>query len=97
MTLNSLYPMWPELIIAISAMALLMVGVLRPETDDNGERIGWVAILALIVAAVVVVQQPAGSTAMLFDNAFVIDGFGRFMKLLVLAGSATALLLSFDD
>jgi len=97
MTLQSLYPIWPELIIACSAMALLMVGVLRPETDANGERIGWVAILALIVAAVVVVQQPAGGTASLFDNAFVVDGFGRFMKLLVLGGSATALLLAFDD
>ena len=97
MTLNSLYPIWPELIIAVAAMALLMVGVLRPETDANGERIGWVAILSLIVAAVVVAQQPSGGTATLFDNAFVVDGFGRFMKLLVLGGSAVALLLAFDD
>ena len=58
--------------------------------------VGWLAILALIAAAVVVLQQPAEARS-LFDNAFVIDGFGRFMKLLVLAGSAIALLLSFDD
>ncbi len=96
MTIQSLYPMWPELIIAASAMILLMVGVFRPQTDAYGERIGWVAILALIVAGIVLVKQPDGA-ATLFDNAFVIDGFGRFMKLLVLAGSAVALVLSFDD
>jgi NADH-quinone oxidoreductase subunit N len=96
MTLDSLYPLWPELIIAGSAMLLLMIGVFRPDTDAYGERIGWVAILALIAAAAVVVRQPAGA-AVMFDNAFVIDDFGRFMKLLVLAGSGLALLLSFDD
>ena len=96
MTLQSLYPLWPEMIIAASAMILLMVGAFRPETDANGERIGWVAILALIVAGIVIVSQPSNAVT-LFDNAFVIDGFGRFMKLLVLAGSAVALVLSFDD
>ncbi len=96
MTLQSLYPLWPEMIIAGSAMILLMVGAFRPETDANGERIGWLAILALIVAGIVMVGQPSNAVT-LFDNAFVIDGFGRFMKLLVLAGSAVALVLSFDD
>jgi NADH-quinone oxidoreductase subunit N len=96
MTLTSLSPMWPELIVAGAAMVLLMVGVFRPETDNNGEAVGWAAILALIAAGIVVAQQPAAAQS-LFDNAFVIDGFGRFMKLLVLAGSAVALLLSFDD
>ncbi len=75
MTLSSLYPLWPELIIAGSAMLLLMIGVFRPDTDAYGERIGWVAILALIAAAAVVVKQPAGA-AVMFDNAFVIDDFG---------------------
>jgi NADH-quinone oxidoreductase subunit N len=96
MTVQSLYPLWPELIVAASAMTLLMVGAFRPETDAYGERIGWVAVLTLIVAGIVIVGQPPTAVT-LFDNAFVIDGFGRFMKLLVLAGSAIALVLSFDD
>ncbi len=96
MTLASLSPLWPELIVAGAAMLLLMVGVFRPETDNDGEAVGWLAILALIGAGVVIIQQPTASQT-LFDNAFVIDGFGRFMKLLVLAGSAVALLLAFDD
>ena len=33
---------------------------------------------------------------MLFKGAFIVDGFARFMKLLVLGGSSVALLLSFD-
>ena len=57
MTIQSLSPMWPELIIAGAAMALLMLGVFRPETDNNGEAVGWLAILALIAAGIVVAQQ----------------------------------------
>ncbi len=96
MTLQSYYPLLPELIIAVGAMALLMIGAFRPETDQWGERIGWIAVLLLIVAGAVVLQQPTPAQTM-FDNAFIVDGFGRFMKLLVLAGSATALILAFDE
>ncbi len=96
MTLSSYLPLLPELIVAIGAMTLLMIGVFRPETDDNGELIGWAAVLVLLAAGFAVLQQPA-TPQMLFDNAFVVDGFGRFMKLLVLSGSAVALILAFDE
>ncbi len=47
------------------------------------------------LAAWLVLEQPAGRQT-LFDGGFVIDGFGRFMKVLTLVASAGALLLSFD-
>jgi NADH-quinone oxidoreductase subunit N len=92
----------PELVVAIGAMALLMLGVLRPETDKNGEFVGWLAIAVLGVAAFLVARQPvvgelAANAAAMKGAPFIIDGFGRFMKLLVLGASAVALLLTFDE
>ncbi len=94
-TLASLTPALPEIILAVGAMFLLMVGVFRADNDNTGETIGRLAIILLIGAGIVVVTQPAG-TAYLFNDAFVIDRFGRFMKVLVLIGSVGALLLSFS-
>jgi NADH-quinone oxidoreductase subunit N len=97
MTLVQSYAaLWPEIVVSLGAIALLMYGVFRPESEREAETTGWLAILVLAIAAVLVLQQPAG-TERLFAGAFVADGFGRFMKLLVLAGSALALILAFDE
>jgi NADH-quinone oxidoreductase subunit N len=93
--LETYAPIWPELVVVTGAMALLMFGVFRPDTDRTGEVVGWLAIGVLAVAGVMIVREPG--TASLFDGAFVVDGFTRFMKVLVLAGSAAALLLAFDE
>ena len=85
----------PEIVLVCGAMALLMVGVFRPETDREAETIGWLAIGALGLAAWLVINQPAGKQA-LFDGGFVVDGFARFMKVLTFIASAVALFLSFD-
>ena len=76
-------------------MALLMLGVFRPETDREAEAIGWLAVIVLALAAWLAIQQPAGK-ATLFEGAFVVDGFSRFMKVLTFGVAAVALLLSFD-
>ena len=85
----------PEVTLVVGAMALLMLGVFRPETDREAEAIGWLAVIVLALAAWLTIQQPA-EKAMLFSGAFVIDSFGRFMKVLTLVSSAAALILSFD-
>jgi NADH-quinone oxidoreductase subunit N len=94
--LQAYWPLFPELVLALGAMALLMLGVLRPERDAEAEVIGWLSILVLAAAGWLILQQPEG-TQHLFDGAFVVDGFARFMKLLTLVASAAALILSFDD
>jgi NADH-quinone oxidoreductase subunit N len=93
--LQSYWPLYPELVLVVGAMALLMLGVFRPENDRESEVIGWLAIGTMGLAAWMLLQQPA-ATQVLFDGAFVVDGFARLMKLLTLAAAAAALLLSFD-
>ena len=94
--LQTLAPLLPELTLAIGAMLLLMYGVFKPDNDATGRGVGWLAILVMGLAGALVVLQPTGATT-LFEGAFVGDGFARVMKLLVLAGSAAAILLAFDD
>src|SRR5688500_14078417 len=87
--------MAPELVLVVGAMALLMLGVFRPENGREADIIGWLAIVVLGVAGWLVLDQPAGRQT-LFEGSFIVDGFGRFMKVLTLVASAGALLLSFD-
>src|SRR5262245_48190409 len=94
--LQAYWPLFPELLVALGAMALLLMGVLLPERDTEAEGIGWLAIAVLVVAGWLILQQPSGRDS-LFDGAFVVDGFGRFMKLLTLVASAASLIMSFDD
>jgi NADH-quinone oxidoreductase subunit N len=92
-TLPPLVPLLPELMLAIGAMVLLMVGVFR------GERllviINGAAIALLLLAAIVVIYLPAG-TLITFNGSFVVDDFARFMKVLTLVGSAAAIMMSTD-
>ena len=94
--LATLVPLLPEIVTAVGAMALLLFGVLTRESDTQGLTVGWLAILVLLLAGYCILQQPA-EVSSAFNGAFIVDGFGRFMKLLVLAGSAVALMLAFNQ
>jgi NADH-quinone oxidoreductase subunit N len=83
----------PEMMLAIGAMALLMVGVFRGES--SARTINWLAILLLILAGTAVLLVP-GHRLVAFGGSFVVDSFARFLKILALAGSACAILMSFD-
>ena len=89
-------PMYPELTVVIGALVLTLWGVFRPETSREAEVTSWLAIIVLVAAGWLVLQQPAASATM-FAGAFIDDGFGRFMKLLALGGSASAIILAIDD
>src|SRR5215468_9352773 len=93
--LNAYWPLFPELVLILGAMALLMLGVFRPERDAEAEAIGWLAIIVIGLAAWLLLQQPAGAHR-LFDGAIVVEGFARFMKLLTFVAAAASILLSFD-
>ncbi|MEQ8544346.1 MAG: NADH-quinone oxidoreductase subunit NuoN [Roseitalea porphyridii] len=81
----------PELIIAVGAMALLMVGVFVHK--DRANAIVTSLTVALLVAALgwMVFFTPMGPA---FGGAYVHDAFSLFMKTLVLIGSAVALVMS---
>src|SRR5260370_8245895 len=87
----TLLPAVPEIVLAVGAMLLLMIGVFRGEQASRGIEGG--AILLLLITALIVGWLPAGKLVT-FDGSFVVDGFARFLKLLALAGSAAAIVMS---
>jgi NADH-quinone oxidoreductase subunit N len=87
----ALLPALPEIVLAVGAMLLLMVGAFRGERAASG--IDGTAILLLVVTGLIVVWLP-GDKLVTFGGSFVVDGFSRFLKLLALAGSAAAILMS---
>ena len=88
---------FPEVILAVGAMAILMIGVFRHgEKSGKGAFIDWLAIGVLIVAGIDILLQPDLKEG-LFRGAFLVDPFARFMKLLVLIGAAGAIVLALND
>jgi NADH-quinone oxidoreductase subunit N len=93
LTLASIVPLLPEIILAIGAMALLMLGVYR--TPRSETLIDALSIILLVIAGVAVVLLPEGKLVT-FGGSFVVDNFARFLKVLAIAGSAAAILMSID-
>jgi len=87
--LASLMVMLPELIMAVGAMALLLVGAFGGEKTAG--IVSWGAILVLVLAELAVAMGHGGPA---FAGAFVADEFARFAKLLILIGAALSILLA---
>jgi NADH-quinone oxidoreductase subunit N len=86
-------PALPELVLALGAMALLMLGAFLPR--EHARFMGWLSVLLLVVVMVVVIATPATGQPAL-GGLFIVDRFARFMKLLTLGASAVSILLSLD-
>jgi len=91
--ISSLVALSPEIVLGLGAMALLMLGVYRDERMIS--VIDGLAIALLVLAGVIVLLLP-GAKLTSFGGSFVVDGFARFLKILALIGSATAIAMSFD-
>jgi NADH-quinone oxidoreductase subunit N len=89
----SLAPAYPELMLAIGAIVLLLVGVFM-KTERSAGIATLAVILLIIVGGGLVLSNTEG---VLFNGGFINDAFARYMKLLVVGGSAFALLLSFSS
>ncbi len=89
----SLVPALPEIILALGAMALLMVGAFGGERTNL--LVSSVSIALLVMACVTIVLLPAGRLVT-FNGSFVVDDFARFVKILAFGGTAVAILMSFD-
>jgi len=83
----------PEIILLGSAMVLLMAGVVRGEA--SAEAVNGACATMLFLVAFSMLFVPAGRHE-LFGGSFVVDDFSRFLKMLVVIGSAGTLLLSLD-
>lgn len=92
MALPALGPALPEIILAIGAIAMVLVGAIQGERATR-----LLEGLALVLLAVALVLVVSGTGKMLtFNNGFIVDGFARFMKVLTLLGAGAAILLSAD-
>ena len=80
----------PELILAVGAMVLLMIGVFSGERANNTVTGLTVALLAAVGAWILFF--PADGDA--FGGSFISDPFARFMKIVTLIGSLVTLIMS---
>ena len=86
----ALAPAYPELLLAVGAVVLLLAGVLFSRERSTGLSV--ISIVLLVAVIAVAIWQPA--EGVLFNGGFIVDGFARYMKFLVLGGSAVTLILS---
>jgi NADH-quinone oxidoreductase subunit N len=86
-----LSPAFPELLLAIGAMLLLMLGVFR--SGRGAGAVNALAIVLLIAVAAIEIWLP-GDRLTTFGGSFVVDAFAKFMKVLALIGAAAVILLS---
>ena len=88
--LASLHLSTPELILAVGALVLLMIGVFSGEKSTG--MVTGLAVGVLIVAGTWLVLKTGDGQA--YNGAFISDPFAKFMKLLALIGSVVALVMS---
>ena len=84
-------PALPELLLAATAMALLVLGAWRGEGSTR--LVSWLAVAVLIVVLGVALLGGAERRVGFFGM-FVTDAFALFMKSLVLTGSAVTVLMA---
>ena len=81
---------FPEIILALGAMVLLMVGAFSGRNASG--LVGGLSMALLIVAGFILFTGDENGTA--FNGAFILDDFARLMKMLVLIGSLLAVAMS---
>jgi NADH-quinone oxidoreductase subunit N len=86
-----LLPVLPELVLAIGAMVLLMIGAYRGQPTTG--LVTGLAVCLLVVVGALELWLPAGKLTT-FNGSFIVDDFARFLKILALTGSAATLILS---
>src|ERR1700760_4440908 len=86
-----LQPVIPELVLAVGAMALLMLGAYRGQ--GTTALVTALAVCLLVVTGVLELMLPSGKLTT-FGGSFIVDDFARFLKIVALIGSVATLILS---
>jgi NADH-quinone oxidoreductase subunit N len=86
-------PVMPEIFLACATMVLLLAGAAKG--DRAFRAIAWLCVLSFAITGWLIVcgVTQGGGRVVAFNGAFVVDGFGAFVKLLILAASSLAILL----
>src|SRR5215475_9524026 len=86
-----LHPVVPEMLLAVGAMVLLMIGAYRGAGTTR--LVTALSVCLLIVTGALVLTLPAGKLTT-FGGSFIVDDFARFLKIVALIGSVATLILS---
>jgi NADH-quinone oxidoreductase subunit N len=81
----------PEIVMAIGAMALLMLGVMLGERALSVVSTAAIVLLILVAGIVAVI---GGERLLAFHNGFVVDAFSDYVKIIVLVASAISIAMS---
>ncbi len=90
MLISSLQLSTPEIILAVGSMVLLMIGVFSGNRSSS--LVTGLAVALLIISGLWLVLLNGEGAA--FGGAFLDDSFAKFMKVLTLIGSITALVMA---
>ena len=90
MLMSSLALSTPEIILAVGSMVLLMIGVFSGNRSSS--LVTGLAVALLIISGLWLVLLNGEGAA--FGGAFLDDSFAKFMKVLTLIGSITALVMA---
>jgi len=86
-----LLPVMPEIVLAVGAMVLLMLGAYRGQ--GTTALVTGLAVCLLVATGVLELMLPAGKLTT-FGGSFIVDDFARFLKIVALIGSVVTLVLS---
>jgi NADH-quinone oxidoreductase subunit N len=84
-----LFTLLPELILAVGAMVLLLIGAVRGESATK-----LISILAVLLIIASAYFSFTGPDARAFHGAFVVDAFVRFIKATILWSSVACVLMT---
>ena len=89
----SLAPAYPEILMALGVLVLLLVGVVI--NKERSPLVSWLAVGLLVATGLVVVLQPFDGVV--FNGLFIADSFARYMKVLVIGGAGLAMILGMSN
>ncbi len=96
MTILDLSALFPEMLMLVSALGLLIMGAFLP--DSKTSVLCNFAVLFLMTTALMIVgqlnQAPNGLSS--FSNSFVLDGFSGTFKVIILVATSICLLMAKD-
>lgn len=91
-SLPLLAPAAPEILLAISAMMLLMLGVFKKEGAHAA--VTRIALVTLVLVAIMTIIPASTASVTTFGGMFIVDEFAVFMKVLIAIGAFSALLMA---
>ena len=89
--MNNLDFILPEIFISLAIMFLLILGVFKKKSSNI---IHFLSIVCLLIAGILILNNPSDIKITLFNGGLIIDNFSSFMKILTILGGATILLIS---